>query len=183
MSLRKNTGFTLIEVIVVAGIIAILAGILVPIIFKELDESRVTRASADMRSIQTALMVFRKDTGRWPTVTDDCSTQVTLLEGSGDMPENNLAAVGYDTSVRKTFNEYLRTDIGCFSNWKGPYMADVTPDPWGKKYLMNALQLDEKGMVWIISPGPNGLLETPSSSSTLVGDDIGILFQYGNAAS
>ena len=61
MKSGNERGFTLIEVIVVAGIIAILAGILVPMIFKEIDESRITRASADVRSISAAMIVFRRN--------------------------------------------------------------------------------------------------------------------------
>ena len=68
MKLKGNAGFTLIEVIVVAGIIAILAGILVPMILKEIDESRITRAAADTKSISTAMMVFKKDTAQWPVM-------------------------------------------------------------------------------------------------------------------
>src|SRR5271169_4840041 len=88
MKARDAKGFTLIEVIVVAAIIAILVGILVPMIFKEIDEARITRASADTKSISTALLVLRKDTGQWP-VNANCSPTVTLLYGknnNGTMP-------------------------------------------------------------------------------------------------
>ena len=181
MRLRRNNGFTLIEVIVVAGIIAILAGILVPWIFKELDESRITRATADMKSIQTAIMVFRKDTGKWPSLSDDCASPVTLLEGKGNPATNDITTLDYDISVTKPFNDYLASNNGCFSNWKGPYMADVTADPWGRKYYLNAMQFDSQEMIWIISAGPNGVLETSRTSPTIVGDDIGILMQYGSS--
>src|SRR3990172_4016230 len=98
MKVRNEKGFTLIEVIVVAGIIAILAGILVPMIFKEIDESRITRASADTKSISTALIVFRKDTGAWPVMDGSCNPSVTLLTGAGNL-DPNLAALGYDAGV------------------------------------------------------------------------------------
>lgn len=173
-------GFTLIEVIVVAGIIAILAGILVPMIFKEIDEARITRALADTKSISTAIMVFRKDTGKWPALSDDCTTKVTLLEGNGNAPSNDITSLGYDTSVTKSFNDYFQSNNGCFNNWNGPYMADVTADPWGRKYFINAKQFDANRIVWIISAGPNGILETdPQSTMQPVGDDIGIVIQPG----
>jgi len=172
-------GFTLIEVIVVAGIIAILASILIPMVLKEIDEARITKAQADERSILTALMIFKKDTGKWPSLAEDCTTKVTLLEGRGNPPSNDIS-FAYDTSVTKSLNDYLQSDNGCFNNWKGPYMADVAPDPWGRKYYINAGDFDTKKIIWIISAGPNGVLETdPRSTLQPVGDDIGIILQPG----
>ena len=175
MKLIGRKGFTLIEVIVVAGIIAILAGILVPLIFKEINESRVTRAAADIRSISTAVMVFNKDTAKWPVMNADCTESVTLLTGDGNLPAN-LAALGYDTGVTRSFNDHLPVDTsGCYTNWKGPYIARVSADAWGYSYVSNASSFAiQNSPVWIVSVGPNGQLETPSFSETLQGDDVGL---------
>ncbi len=180
MIIKGKGGFTLIEVIVVAGIIAILAGILVPLIFKEIDKARITRATADTKSIQTAIMVFRKDTSKWPALAEDCTTKVTLLEGRGNPPTNDINSFGYDTSVTRSLNDYFQSNNGCYPNWKGPYMAVVTADLWGRKYYKNAKQFNTNRIVWIISAGPNGILETdPQSTMQPVGDDIGIVIQPG----
>jgi len=182
MKARDAKGFTLIEVIVVAAIIAILVGILVPILFKEVDEARITRAAADVRSISTAMFIFRKDTAQWPYLSDDCSTVTTLVQGDGNPPSGDISALGYDTSVTKSFNYYLQGNNGCYPNWKGPYMAGVTPDPWGRKYYVNSKQFPlPTEPVWIISAGPNGTLETPAGSQTVVGDDVGLLIKVGTA--
>ena len=175
MHLRNMKGFTLIEVIVVAGIIAILAGILVPLIFKEIDESRITRVAADVRSISSAVMVFNKDVASWPVKDATCNANVTLLIGDGNLPAN-LAALGFDTGVTSSFNDHISTDTnGCYTNWKGPYMARVTADPWGYSYVINASSFSiQNSPVWIISVGPNGQLETFSFSETLQGDDSGM---------
>ena len=175
MKKRNENGFTLIEVIVVAGIIAILAGILVPIIFKEIDEAKITRASADIKSISTAILVFRKDTGQWPVMDANCGPNITLLSGAGNTPIN-LDGMGYDSTSGNAFNDHLSTNAnGCYKNWKGPYMTNVTPDPWGNAYVLNSNSFPIQGkQVWLISAGPNGQIETPSNSDTIQGDDIGI---------
>lgn len=176
MSLKRNAGFTLIEVIVVAGIIAILAGILVPMILKEIDESRITRATADTRSISTAMIVFKKDTAQWPVMDDGCDPNVTFLQGAGNFP-SGVAEAGFDTSVMSSYDSHFSTDVNdCYSpNWKGPYMAMVTADPWGNRYMTNANSFAVAGQpLWIISAGPNGNLDTAANSTTLQGDDIGL---------
>jgi general secretion pathway protein G len=175
MKISKENGFTLIEVIIVAGIIAILAGILVPLILKEIDESRIAKANGDIRSVFASMLVFKKDTAQWPVMDGTCDPNVTLLTGDGNLP-GGLAAMGYDTSVSSSYNDHLPRDAnGCYSNWKGSYIARVTADPWGNSYVTN---VDGFGIanrpVWILSVGENGQLETPSFSDVLFGDDIGL---------
>lgn len=172
---NKQGGFTLVEVIVVAGIIAILAGILIPLILKEIDEARITRAYADVRSISTSMIVLKKDTGKWPNLDGACNPTATLLYGNGNLPAN-LGPMGYDQTTSVFIDDYLSNDAsGCFgTRWKGPYLASVSPDPWGNAYVINANVFGAAGPVWIISAGPNGQMETNSTSISPQGDDVGI---------
>lgn len=175
MKIWKQSGFTLVEVIVVAGIIAILAGILVPLILKEIDESRITRAYADIRSISNAVIIFKKDTGKWPNLDGGCAPTMTLLVGEGTIP-SNAAAMSFDPASTNYFANYFsRDDTGCYgSRWKGPYMTIVSADPWGNSYLINTDGLSGTGPVWVISAGPDGAFDTGASNTSINGDDVGV---------
>jgi general secretion pathway protein G len=174
---KSQGGFTLVEVIVVAGIIAILAGVLVPLILKEIDESRISRAYGDIRSISAAMMVFKKDTGKWPNLdgSGSCSPSITLLGGQGSLPAS-AAANGFDSSAQDAFDSYFLTDAySCYgTRWKGPYMAMVPADPWGNLYLVNAGSFGGGAPVWVLSAGPDGDFQTTAASQALAGDDVGV---------
>src|SRR5881227_3007103 len=62
----KSKGFTLIELAVVLAIIAILAAVLTPMVTNYIDQSRVARAQADLRTIADAVKLYQRDTGRYP---------------------------------------------------------------------------------------------------------------------
>ncbi|HTP05822.1 MAG TPA: type II secretion system protein GspG [Nitrospirota bacterium] len=179
MRLHNQKGFTLIEVIVVAGIIAVLAGILVPLIFKEIDESKIARASADVRSISNAVIILRKDTGQWP-VSSSCQSTVTLLTGAGNVP---ALAGGWNGATPLSFDLRLNTDdVPCWPNtWKGPYLAAVNADPWGNAYITNADAFvsgaNPKPQVWILSAGPDGIVQTKVTDMVASGDDVGLRIQ------
>jgi prepilin-type N-terminal cleavage/methylation domain-containing protein len=64
--MSNNKGFTLIELAVVLAIIAILAAVLTPIVMGYLDQARLARAQADVRTIADSLKLYNRDTGRWP---------------------------------------------------------------------------------------------------------------------
>lgn len=61
---EKNRGFTLVELLVVIAIIGILAGIVLPNVTKFIEQSKVTRAVADIQSIETAVTGMLSDTQR-----------------------------------------------------------------------------------------------------------------------
>jgi general secretion pathway protein G len=187
--MRRNRGFTLIEVIVVAAIIAILAGILVPMIFNQIDETKKTRALADCKSISTAITMFRKDTTKWPYFdSEDCTfTYLTLQTGTGSDPVDapapgdwkinfNAVALGFVLNLPGVNPAVAQA---CYGGKAAAYMTEDRVDPWGNKYIVNAASFGTAGPVWVISAGPNGALDTNSTSQTLNdigtnGDDIGV---------
>ena len=175
---KREKGFTLIEVIVVAGIIAILAGILVPMIFKEIDEARITRATADIKSIQTAILVMKKDTGSWPTKNSVDTNDCTTLFGQGKGVTIGSVTGWRDYSMNMcAFDDSFSQNTYSYNNWKGPYMATVSPDPWGNMYMCNIKDINTPGVpVWIISGGPNVTIDTSidPGQTMIAGDDIGL---------
>jgi prepilin-type N-terminal cleavage/methylation domain-containing protein len=72
--------------------------------------------------------------------------------------------------------------------WNGPYVSSVLgPDPWNNRYMVNIGQIEVapgfsgggppvKNAVWVISAGPNGIIETSFSQAVTNaawgGDDI-----------
>ena len=64
---HRQSGFTLIEVMVVVVILAILASILIPKIMDKPDEARVVKAKQDIQEIQSALDLYRLDNYVYPT--------------------------------------------------------------------------------------------------------------------
>lgn len=47
-------------------------------------------------------------------------------------------------------------------------IGDVDPDPWGNAYFVN---VTDRGRMWIISAGPDGILQTPFASPVPLADD------------
>ena len=66
-TLRRDEGFSLIELLIVVAIIGIIAAIAIPQLMNAMDRGRQRRSMADMRSIGTANGTMRVDTGQYET--------------------------------------------------------------------------------------------------------------------
>ncbi len=62
--ISRTTAFTLIELLIVVAIIGILAAIAVPNFLNAQMRAKVSKATADLRSIRTALEMYTTDHGR-----------------------------------------------------------------------------------------------------------------------
>lgn len=176
-SSRSQKGFTLIEAAVAIAVVAILSGIIVPLVVKNLQDSQNARAKNDLQVIGAAVASQIKDTGNRPSA----AAGPNGADGSGQQPwhsgtaagnaPTNLALVANNSftnlfssqaplAAASTLFGYAVT-TGEF-NYKGPYLAsDVAAktDPWGKSYVILGYNKSSQGVngpIWIVCAGPDG---------------------------
>lgn len=96
---RKSSiprGFTLIELMIVVMILGLLATMVMPKVLSKPDKARQTKAAVDIRSIQSALALFKTDTGRFPTTAEGLQALVTNPGLKGYDPDGYLERVPTD---------------------------------------------------------------------------------------
>jgi general secretion pathway protein G len=127
---RNRSGFTLLEILVVVGIIALLAALVVPS-FINVEDNQKRKLAESLVSgngpIATPIKIFRSNMDRYP---NDLSE---LTQPPDD-----------EEDARK---------------WQGPYIEDARSlkDPWGReiKYAFPAQAGQQSYDLW--STGPNGI--------------------------
>ena len=101
---RRQSGFTLIELMVVLAIIGVLAALIVPNVLGRADDARITAARTDVGNLMQALKLYKLDNQRFPST------------------EQGLNAL-----ILKPTTEPVP------GNWK-PYLDKLPKDPWGRPY-------------------------------------------------
>jgi len=126
---RRPGGFTLIEMIVVMIILAVIAGLVGPRLFKNVGKAKTNAAKAQIELLGIALDQYRLDSDMYPTTEQ-----------------------GLDALIRQP----VSPPISEF--WDGPYLKKETPlDPWGRDYYYESPGSFDPGGYDIYSLGRDGL--------------------------
>lgn len=128
MSRKPDIGFTLIEMMVVVVVIGVLAGLVGPMVFRNVGDAKASAAKAQIELLGLALDQYRLDNGYYP------STEQSL-EALRHMPAAEPPAL----------------------NWRGPYLKKEIPlDPWGRPYAYQCPSLDDADGYDLVSYGRDG---------------------------
>ncbi|TET51326.1 MAG: type II secretion system protein GspG [Actinomycetota bacterium] len=127
--IKSTHGFTLIELMVVIVILGILVSFIAPRLMGRPDEAKQVKARIQMESMETAIKLYKLDSGMYPTTEQG-------LQALVEQPQTG-------TLPRK---------------WrKGGYLekGKVPKDPWGNEYIY--LSPGASGDYDIISYGADGV--------------------------
>ena len=82
--IKNNTesGFTLLELLVVLGIIAMLAGIVGPQVMKHMGESKTKAAKVQIEDLAATLDMYKLDLGSYPTSEEGLKALIESPEGA-----------------------------------------------------------------------------------------------------
>jgi general secretion pathway protein G len=123
---RRNSAFTLIELLLVLVILAVLAAIVVPRLVGRGEDARKTAAKTDVTNLAKVLGIYEQDVGSYP---DDGQGLSVLVKNPGN--------------VANWKGPYLEP-------------AELPKDPWGHDYLYKKGGSHNPTGVDVWSWGPDG---------------------------
>ena len=107
-TVSAQDGFTLVELLVVLGIIALLAAVVAPQVLRYLSSAKSDAAAAQLKNIESALELYYLDTGTYPKQEDGLPALTAAPSGTPGWR-----------------GPYLKK-------------SSALMDPWGKPYLYKA---------------------------------------------
>ncbi|WP_082787264.1 type II secretion system major pseudopilin GspG [Psychrobacter sp. P11G5] len=103
----SQSGFTLIEIMVVIVILAILAGLVVPKVVGQSDKARVKTTETALSTVSNTLDMYKVDNSRYPTTAQGLEALSTPPAEAKNYPEGGYIKGGYPTDGWENELQYV----------------------------------------------------------------------------
>jgi type II secretory pathway pseudopilin PulG len=202
MQHKDRASFTLVELLVVAALISVLAGLLLPVLARAREKAKVAKVHAELYGIGVALQMYADDhDGNVPPVRVNCNSD--LAEHWCQLPLE-LAAMGYlpcGTEAGREANLEDPFHLGFTYKYAAPGSQLLNNQPVGKyalwvptnfpdlsgtngKYHTDPKTSPVKWVIWSLGPKPRSGKSlssyAPMSSDTWYrrAGDCGVIVRY-----
>lgn len=131
-----------------------------------LNQSRIEQTQARVAAAASRLRT---------SMDDDALLRLgaAVLCGPGRLPDAVPAAAASRPDLLQTHASWLSGAVSA----PDAFGEGMPTDAWGRCFLVNAGVATRGLRVWIVSAGPNGLVETAPGAPALGGDDIGAVLR------
>lgn len=166
--MRRSSGFTLMELLVVMSIISILAAFVIPALIAAKGRARHTASAAALRDFSVALKSYEADCGRFPA--DEPGNYVTR---SG--PAGVMTILGAPGPKGVPYYELAADDVDAAGRWQSklrtPFKYRVNagkpPLPIGPLTMMHPHSFDLWACGYGDAPACDPTTSDPADMSTL----------------
>ncbi|CAH9066538.1 Type II secretion system protein G [Pseudoalteromonas holothuriae] len=128
--MNKQSGFSLLEIMVVLVIIGMIMSIVAPNIMGQQEEAAIDKAGLDIQQLEDAMNMYKLKNKAYPTT------------------EQGLEALVTQTSIDPAPKRFP----------DGGFISKLPEDPWGNPYQL--VSPGEMGKIDIFSMGPDGEVGT-----------------------
>jgi len=126
MNMKKQSGFTMLELMVVVVILGILATLVIPNVFGNREQAEQQKVISDLTALENAMEMYRLDNGMYPTT------------------EQGLEALVEEPRMEPRPRNFR----------DGGYIRRLPRDPWNNAYQL--LSPGQYGRYDIFTAGPDG---------------------------
>lgn len=141
--LKGSDGYTLTEMLVVVGVIALIAAVLAPTLMGQLQRARAKAARVQIDNLASSIEMFRSDVGRYPT-TAEGGLKALLNNGS---------------TIEGWTGPYIKDAKTLNDPWNREIKYELTAD--AEAFTLTTLGADGK----VGGVGPNLDLQAPTTAT------------------